>query len=308
MAPATMTVAVSGSHGLVGSACSTRLSADGHRVLRLVRGQPQNENEIEWDPRRGVTRPQAVEGIDAFIHLAGANIADGRWTRRRRELLWTSRVNATRALADSLTRLARPPRVLLCASAVGIYGDRGDEILTETSTPGSGFLADLCVAWEAAAASAARAQIRVVHLRFGAVLAATGGLLARLLGIFRAGFGGPLGRGAQYMSWIAIEDAVAVIRRALHDEHLAGPVNVVAPQPVRNREFAHTLGRVLHRPAVCRVPAFVLRLAFGQLADEVMLASTRVRPAILESCGFSFRHPTLEQALRAVLSRPATPA
>jgi len=303
-----MTVAVSGSHGLVGSACYASLSADGHQVLRLVRGQPQNQSEIEWDPRRGVIRPETLEGIDALIHLAGANIAAGRWTRRRRELLWTSRVDATRALAASLTRVTRPPRVLVCASAVGIYGDRGDEILTETSTPGSGFLADLCVAWEAAAADAARAGIRVVHLRLGIVLAGSGGLLPRVRGVFRAGLGGRLSNGQQFMSWIALEDLLAVIQRTLFDERLSGPVNVVAPQPVRNREFARTLGRVLHRPAICRVPAFVLRLAFGQLADEVMLASTRVRPAVLEACGYCFRHATLEQALRAALGQPAPPA
>jgi len=306
MTAAQSTVALTGGSGLIGFALRAALAEAGHPVLTLVRRTPTRPDEAEWAPERGVIEPQRLEGVAALVHLAGENIAAGRWSRRRMDAIRHSRIDATHALVDSLARLRSPPAAFLCASAVGIYGDRGDEWLTEQSNPGHGFLPDVCQAWEAAAATAReKLGARAVHLRFGVVLAATGGMLGRLLRPFRLGLGGPVGNGRQYLSWVSLADAVGAMQLALQDERITGPVNVVSPAPVTSREFARTLGRVLHRPAVLRVPATLLRLALGRLADEALLASARTKPAVLLDAGFAFRHPQLEGALRDLLQCPA---
>ncbi len=299
------TVAVTGSRGLVGSALAPALASAGHRLLRLVRGAaPPAAGALaaRWDPESGALESSALAGVDAVVHLAGESVA-GRWTESKKRRIRSSRVDATRGLAGSLARLERPPRVLVCASAVGYYGDRGSELLREESAPGTGFLAEVCREWEAATEPAARARIRVVRLRIGMVVSRRGGALAAMLTPFRLGVGGPVGNGAQWVSWIAIDDLVSAILHALDAESLAGPVNAVAPEPVRNRELAQALGRVLRRPALLPLPAFAARLLLGQMADELLLASARVEPARLRATGFSFRHATLEDALRHELGR-----
>lgn len=302
-----LTVAVTGTHGLVGSALTPALKAAGHRVLRLVRvgtaAPAAGERLARWDPESGALEPSALAGVDAVVHLAGESVAGGRWTAAKKRRIRSSRVDATRRLAEALARLERPPRVLVSASAVGYYGDRGAEILREESGPGAGFLAEVCVEWEAAVAPAARAGIRAVQLRIGMVLSQRGGALAAMLGPFRLGAGGPVGSGAQWVSWIAIDDLVAAILHALVTASLTGPVNAVAPESVTNRELARTLGRVLGRPALLPLPAFAARILLGQMADELLLASARVEPARLRATGFAFRHRTLEDALRHELGR-----
>lgn len=297
---------VSGSHGLIGSALVPDLVARGHRVLRLVRGAPPvPPGDVVWDPESGRIDREGLEGADAVVHLAGASIAAGRWTADRKERIRRSRVEGTRLLAEALAGLRQRPRVLVSASAVGYYGDRGDRWLTEDSGPGVGFLAELCQAWEAATDPAREAGIRVVTLRTGSVLSPRGGVLARVLPFFRLGLGGPLGSGRQYMSWIAIQDVVGAVGHVVGRDDLAGPVNLVSPHPVTNLAFTRTLAALLHRPAVLPVPAPVLRFLFGQLADEVLLASARVAPAKLRGSGYAFRYPELEGALRAVLDLTA---
>jgi uncharacterized protein (TIGR01777 family) len=297
-----MHIVVTGASGLIGSALLPRLSADGHRVTRLVRSQPApGEAAIRWDPEAGSLDAKSLEGIDAAVHLAGENIA-ARWTAEKKRRIRDSRVNGTRLLSDTLARLERPPQALVCASAIGYYGDRGDELLSEESPPGRGFLAEVCQAWEAAADAARHKGIRVVHLRFGVVLSPAGGALAKMLPPFRLGLGGPLGSGRQYMSWIAIDDAVGAIQHALATEALQGPANAAAPNPVRNREFTRALARVLRRPALVPMPAFAARLLFGEMADELLLASARVQPAKLLATGYTFRYPELEGALRHLLT------
>jgi hypothetical protein len=300
-------ILVTGSTGLVGSALVRTLAAGGHRVTRLVRPGRSPATPVSdahpWDPAAGTLDPGPLEGLDAAVHLAGENIAAGRWTPEQKRRIRESRVGSTALLAETLARLAAPPRVLVCASAVGYYGDRGAEVLSEDSPPGTGFLADVCRDWEAAAAPAARHAIRVVHTRFGLVLSATGGALPRMLLPFRLGLGGRVGSGAQYWSWVALDDVVEAIRHAIATAPLAGPVNVVAPAPVTNREFTATLGRVLRRPTLLPLPAVAARLALGEMADALLLSSARVVPARLRAAGFVFRFPTLEGALRGLLER-----
>ncbi|MBI4255412.1 MAG: TIGR01777 family protein [Candidatus Rokubacteria bacterium] len=300
-----MIVAVTGSTGLIGSALVPRLAAGSHLVIRLVRGAPATaagERQARWDAATGAIEPSDLAGVDAVVHLAGESVAGGRWTEARKRRIRESRVPATRRLCETLARLPQPPRALLCASAIGYYGDRGDEVLREESPPGAGFLADLCREWEAAAELAARHGIRVVQLRIGLVLSPKGGALAAMLPVFRLGGGGPVGAGAQWMSWIGIDDTLGAILHALTTEALAGPINVVAPAPVTNREFGRTLGRVLRRPAIVPFPAVAARLLLGQMADELLLASARVVPARLEATGYAFRDATLEGALRRLLA------
>lgn len=293
-----MKILLTGSHGLIGSALSPLLTSRGHRVVRLVRGDPgPDPDQIPWDPAAGRLDGTRLEGTDAVIHLAGESIAAGRWTAARKARIRQSRVESTRLLAETLARLHRKPAVLIAASAVGYYGDRGDEILVEDSAPGSGFLATLCRDWEAAAAPAQQAGIRVVHLRTGIVLSQAGGALARILPIFRAGLGGRLGTGRQFMSWIGLDDEVEAIHHALARDAVRGPVNLVSPQPVTNREFTTTLGRILRRPALLAVPAGLLRVALGELGGEI-LTSVRAYPARLLATGYAFRHTDLESALR----------
>ncbi|PTL36379.1 TIGR01777 family protein [Candidatus Methylomirabilis limnetica] len=292
-------ILVTGSTGFVGSALVPFLAAGGHRVTRLVRATPEHGiAEVQWDPEAGVMDIARLEGLDAVVHLAGENIATGRWTAEKKAKIRDSRVGGTRLLCDSLAGLKQPPKVMVCASAIGYYGDRGDELLTEESAPGTGFLAGVCCEWEAEAKPAVQKGIRVVHPRFGMVLSGAGGALAKLLPPFRMGLGGVLGTGRQYISWIALDDLLGVIAHALATEALQGPVNAVTPNPVTNQEFTQTLGRLLSRVTLFSMPAVAARLAFGEIADEVLLASQRVQPTRLLATGYRFCYPDLEGALR----------
>jgi uncharacterized protein (TIGR01777 family) len=258
---------------------------------------------VVWDPDAGRLDPATIEGFDAVVHLAGENVASRRWTAEQKKRIFESRVKSTQLLAGTLAQLSHPPRSLICASAIGYYGDRGDELLTEDSSSGSDFPSSMCRKWEEAAELAAKSGHRVLKLRIGVVLSAAGGALAVMLPPFRAGLGGALGSGRQYMSWIAIDDVTGVIQHVLSNESLSGPLNTVAPQPVTNREFTKTLGRVLGQPAFLTVPSFVLRLAVGEMAEALLLASQRVLPARLQSFGYTFRYPQLEGALRHLLGQ-----
>lgn len=295
-----MKIVIAGSSGLVGTALLPALRSAGHQTLRLVRRVPAAPDEIRWDPTSGDLDPVRVEGVDAVINLAGENIAGGRWTARRREAILRSRVDATHTIVQAIGRtVLRRPTVLLNASAAGYYGDRGDELLTEASPAGRGFLADVCAEWERQADAASVHGLRVTRLRFGVVLSSRGGALAKMLPLFRLGLGGRLGSGTQWMSWIGIEDAVGAILHSLREERCSGPINVVSPGPVTNAQFTAVLGRVLRRPAILPAPVWALRLAFGQMADEALLASGRVVPDRLLATGYRFCHPDLESALRS---------
>lgn len=296
-------VLLSGASGMLGTAIRVSLAAASIPTLQLVRRAPTEEGQLRWDPGsdQPVESTAPMEGSMAAIHLSGASVASHRWTESYKRELTASRVDSTRRLAQALSRLNRPPRSLLVASAIGIYGDRGNETLDESSALGSGFLADLCQAWEAATEPAAQAGIRVVHLRFGVVLGPGHGALQQMLPLFRIGLGARLGNGQQWMSWISLADAVAAVSFALAKTELSGPVNVTAPNPVTNAEFTRALGRQLRRPAVLAVPAFALRLMFGQMADDALLASARVKPAKLLAAGFQFTMPEIDQALFAAL-------
>ncbi len=307
-----MRVLVTGSSGLIGGALVARLVAEGHAVAVLVRpgsrptpsGAPAR---VPWDPGAGVLDPGAVEQagpFDGVVHLAGAGVGDRRWSPVVKEAILTSRTRSTVLLSEVLASLPTPPDVLVSASAVGIYGDRGDEELTEASFPGRGFLADVCRSWEASTAAAAQAGIRVVLLRTGFVLSQRGGSLGRQLPLFRLGLGGPLGSGRQYRSWITLEDEVRAVLHCLTTPGLVGPVNATAPEPATDATLAHALGRVLRRPAVLPVPSLVLRLALGaEMAEELVLASQRALPAALTASGFTFLHRDLDGALAATLAR-----
>jgi uncharacterized protein len=297
-------VAVSGASGLIGAALIASLEADGHRAIPLVRRAPRpGEDALRWDPASGAIMPAGPSVGDAIVHLAGESLMGLRWTAEKKRRIRESRTIATRLLVQTLTRLAKPPAVLVCASGVGYYGSRGDEVLSEESRPGTGFLADLAREWEAATATAIAQGIRVVNLRLGVALSANGGALAKMLTPFRLGLGGVIGDGAQWMSWIALDDVIGAIRHALTTDALRGPLNVVAPAPVTNAEFTRTLGRALGRPTLVPLPAFAARLALGEMADEMLLTSQRAVPARLQASGYRFRYPTLEDALRAVLGR-----
>lgn len=298
-----MKILVSGASGFVGSEAVRHLAAQGDEILRLVRRKPTDTQEIRWDPQANRLDPAPLEGLNAVVHLAGDPIAEGRWTPAKKARIRESRIQGTRLLAETLGSLDRPPQTLLSASAIGIYGSRGAEPLTEKSRPGKGFLAEVGVEWERATEPASRKGIRVVLLRIGIVLHPAGGALGKMLPPFRLGLGGPLGSGRQYMSWISREDLVGIIQHTLATPGLTGPVNAVSPRPVTNLEFTKALGRALHRPAFFPVPAFALKLLLGELADEALLASARVEPAKLKASGFQFKQPTLESALRAMLRK-----
>lgn len=299
-----MKILVSGSSGLVGSALVPVLIGRGHDVSRLVRSAEQvGEGAIFWDPLAGTVDQASIEGFDAVVHLAGENIAAGRWSPERKALIRDSRVKGTQLISETLSRLKSPPSVFISASAIGYYGDRGEQLLVEESPAGGGFLAEVTQSWEAATQPAAEKGIRVVILRTGVVLSSKGGALARMLPPFEMGLGGPLGSGRQYMSWISLADLVGVIELALGDERLSGAVNAVAPNPVTNKQFATTLGAVLGRPAIFPVPAVAMRLLFGEMADEVMLSSQRLEPRKLVAVGYRFQHRDLETALRHVLGK-----
>jgi hypothetical protein len=300
-----MRVLISGSSGLIGSAMSRTLVDGRDTVVRLVRGPASGDaTTVSWDPERQTIDRAGLEGFDAVVHLAGEPLL-GRWTAAKKRRIHESRALGTRVLADALATLARRPNVLVCASAAGFYGDRGDDVLTEQSTAGRGFLADVCRAWESAADPARQAGIRVVSVRTGLVLARAGGLLKALLVPFQLGLGGPIGHGRSYWSWIALEDLIAVYRFAIAREGLRGAVNAAAPNPVTNAEFARTLGTVLRRPAVLPVPPIALRLIFGrEAAQDAMLSGARIVPERLLEAGFKFQYPELEPALRHVMGVP----
>jgi hypothetical protein len=318
---------------MVGRAIGTALKDHGATVIQLVRRTPRGAEELRWDPaaaQGGFDRPERLEGLSAVVHLSGATVAGRRWTAAYKHEIAESRVRSTRVLAEALSGLKQRPEVLITASAVGFYGDRGDEILDEDSPAGAGFFPEVCAAWEEAANPAAEAGIRVVHLRFGVVLGAKGGALGQMLPLFRLGLGGKLGSGRQWMSWVSEADVAGAALFALDGGRLddgrlagvdgaelalsgaaklsglaklSGPVNVVAPQMVTNVDFTRELGRAVHRPAVVPAPAFALRLAFGEMADEALLASQRVRPKRLLEAGFAFRRATLAEALAVALAK-----
>jgi uncharacterized protein (TIGR01777 family) len=296
-------VLVSGASGLVGGALVPFLRTQGHTVLRLVRHAPRAADEIFWNPDSGEVALENAGEIDAVVHLAGAGIADARWSEARKKLIRDSRVRGTRVLAEALAARARPPRVVVGGSAIGYYGDAGDAWLDEASSAGAGFLADVTQAWEAAWAPLDAAGSRRVYLRTGVVLSPAGGALAKMLTPFKLGLGGPVGAGRQWWSWISIDDLVGAIGHALVTSGVRGPLNAVAPAPVTSAEFARTLGAVLRRPACLPAPAFALRLALGEMADEALLASQRVRAGVLAESGYRFRHENLEAALRHLLGR-----
>jgi uncharacterized protein len=298
-----MNILLTGSTGLIGSELVSFLSGK-HRIIRMVRRAQTGPDEIPWDPAAGILDKQALEGLDAVVHLAGESIAAGRWTAEKKRRILESRIKGTRLLAQALSHLFDPPKVWISISATGYYGDRGEEQLDEESDAGTGFLAELCREWEAATHPAMIRGIRVVIPRVGMVLSGKGGALRLMLPVFRAGIGGRIGNGRQYMSWIAIDDLIGMINHAIYNGSLHGPVNAVAPQPVTNREFSETLGRVLSRPARFALPSLAARIAFGKMADEVLLASARISPSRLAESGFKFQFPELEGALRHILEKP----
>jgi uncharacterized protein len=296
-----MKVVVTGSSGLVGQALVSFLQAQGCEVARLVRTAPKAERkEIFWNPDTGQIDSQSLEGFDAVVHLAGENLATGRWTKAKKQRIRNSRVLGTKLLSETLATLDRPPAVMVSASAVGYYGSRGTERLTEQSAAGTGFLAGVCQEWEQATRPAEEIGVRVIHSRFGVILSAQGGALAKMLTPFKLGLGGVLGSGDQYWSWIALEDTVRGIWHGLTSE-LSGPVNFVSPHPVTNREFTRSLGKSLRRPTIMTVPRFALRLAFGEMAEEALLASTRVEPTKLLSTSFDFVGSELDGVLDRIV-------
>lgn len=298
-----MNVLVTGSTGFIGSSLVSHLEAEGHGVTRLIRRDvASSQPQVRWDPEAGSIDADRLTAIDAAVHLAGEGIADGRWTEKKKARIGDSRISGTLLLSRALAGLDPRPRVLVSASAYGYYGDRGDEVLREDSKPGSDFLAEVTSQWEASTRPASEAGIRVVNARFGMVLGAGGGALARMLLPFRLGLGARLGSGRQYVSWVSLEDTVRVLSHVLEDDGLAGPVNVAAPEAVTNSEFTRALGRALSRPALFRAPALLLRALFGELGAS-LTASTRMEPARLVESGFVFRHPRLDGALEAALGR-----
>jgi uncharacterized protein len=305
-----MRVLISGSTGFLGAALVETLDGQGHSIARLVRPATARKNAagagaqtVAWDPVAGQFDATGAEGAEALIHLAGASIAGGRWNAARKELLRTSRIDATRHLSAALGNVRRPPRVIVAASAIGYYGNRGEETLTEASAPGNDFLAGLCREWEAEAARGAEFGARVVNLRFGIILAAHGGALPRMAMPFKLGAGGRLGDGRQWMSWLTLQETVSIIQFALTNSGLTGPVNAVTPNPVRNKEFTGVLAKTLHRPALFPAPAFALRLALGEMADALLLVSQKVMPSKLVDSGYPFLQLSLASALAEVFRK-----
>ncbi|MCU1453008.1 MAG: hypothetical protein JWN46_1154 [Acidimicrobiales bacterium] len=302
-----MQVAISGASGLIGRALREQLETDGHQVIALVRpgSAEAGPDDVRWNPAHGTIDAPRLEGVDAVVHLAGAGVASGRWTEEHRREVHDSRTLGTALLAEALAGLERPPSVLVSGSAIGYYGDRGDEVLTETSGPGDDFLARLCVDWERSTAAAEAAGIRTVHLRTGVVLSSEGGALQKQLLPFKLGLGARAGRGAQWLPWITIDDEVGAIRFAIERTEVSGALNLTAPEPVTNAAFTKALGRVLHRPAVLVIPKVVthLPLGIGPLADSLLFSSARVEPERLLSSGYEFRHRTIDDALAHVLRR-----
>ena len=297
-----MKILISGSHGLVGKALGSELSKGGHEIVSLVREKSEAASEIEWHPNQGSIDSERLSGFDTVIHLAGESIASGRWTDDKKRRIRESRVKGTTLLSEALARSSKPPATFISASAIGYYGDRGDELLNEESGPGNDFLAEVCLAWERATAEAEAKRIRTVHTRFGIILDQDGGALAKMLTPFRMGVGGRIGDGKQWMSWVALADVINGLKFVLANQTIGGPVNYVAPNPVTNAEFTKTLGRVLSRPTLFPIPEFGARLAFGEMADALLLSSQRVVPTVLNENGFQITRPTLEDALRNILA------
>jgi uncharacterized protein (TIGR01777 family) len=298
-----MKILIGGSHGLVGTALVKSLAADGHEVFRLVRHAPSQKTEVEWSPDRYSIALARIEGFDAVVNLAGESIAEGRWTDEKKRRIRESRVKGTKLLGDALANLTVPPKTFICASAIGYYGNRGDEILTEGSVPGDGFLAGVCAEWEQATALATEKGIRVVNARFGVILDTNGGALRKMLPPFRMGVGGRIGSGRQWMSWITLDDVISALEFALTQESLRGSVNFVAPNPVTNAEFTKTLGKVLSRPTLFPIPAFAVRLMFGEMGEALLLGGQRVAPKELLAHSYRFQHSQLEAALSNILQK-----
>jgi uncharacterized protein (TIGR01777 family) len=298
-----MKILISGSSGLVGRALAKSLANDGHEVVRLVRRKPSTATEIEWHPNEGHIDAERLQGIDAVVHLAGESIASGRWTGEKKRAIRDSRVKGTAILSESLARLSAPPSAFISASAIGYYGNRGDELLVETSPAGNDFLAGVCVEWENATRPAVEKGIRAVHTRFGIILDEHEGALGKMLTPFRMGVGGRVGSGKQWVSWIALDDVVNALKFLIADASTRGPVNLVSPNPVTNDEFTKTLGHILSRPTLLPVPEFALRLAFGEMADALLLVSQKVKPGVLDQSGFKFTWPNLETALAHILQQ-----
>ncbi len=295
-----MKVAITGSSGLIGSSLVSFLAEKSVTVSKILRENPEGD-DIFWKPEGGDWDSAFSGGIDGIVHLAGENIASGKWTRKKKAKIRNSRIEGTKRLCEHILKLPTPPSVFVCASAIGYYGDRGMEFLNEGSSRGSGFLPDVCLGWEEAAESLSKAGIRVVNVRFGIVLSKDGGALAKMMTPFKMGMGGKIGSGTQYMSWIAMDDVTGAIYHSLVTESLKGPINVTAPNPVTNKEFTNTLGEVLKRPAVVPMPAFAAKLAFGEMAKDLLLASTKVAPKRLSDSGYEFQYPELEPALKHIL-------
>lgn len=305
--PSALSIAVTGATGLIGTALVTQLRARGHTVRRILRSpRGADPGDVVWNAFMGAVPPKALSGTDAVIHLAGEPVAH-RWSDDRKRAIRDSRVRSTELLADAVRAMGTKPAVFLSGSAIGYYGDRGDDLLDESSGPGAGFLAEVCVDWERATTSIAAAGVRVVTLRTGVVLSPAGGALGRLLPIFRLGGGGPIGSGRQWLSWIGLTDHLRAMEHALYTDALHGPANLVAPNPVTNSDFATILGRVLSRPAIVPVPAFALELLYGEMARATLLAGQRVLPKALSGAGFTFETPTLEGALRTELRTAGEP-
>jgi uncharacterized protein (TIGR01777 family) len=298
-----MKVIITGGTGMIGRELQSLLNTGGNQAIALTRGAASGERQRHWEPAQEEYDPAWFAGCDAVVHLAGENVAGHRWTKSFKEKLWNSRIDVTRKLVSALKQLEDKPHTLISASAIGWYGDRGDELLDENAPAGAGFLCDLCTEWEAASHNAKDAGIRVVNPRIGVVLSPEGGALAKMLFPFKMGGGGVLGSGKQYMSWIGLDDVAGAIHHALMTDSIEGPVNCVAPHPVTNREFTKTLGKVLNRPTILPMPGFAARLAFGEMAEELLLASTRVKNGVLESTDYKYRTPTLEECLRHQLGR-----
>jgi uncharacterized protein (TIGR01777 family) len=296
-----MKILVSGAKGLVGEALIKALVKDGQQMFSLVRRVPKNESEIEWHPNQGKLDASRLEGFDIVVHLAGESIASGRWTDEKKQKIRESRVQGTTLLSEALASLSQPPSTFICASAIGYYGNRGDELLTEQSKPGDDFLSEVCVSWEQATQAAEAKGIRTVHARFGIVLDQKGGALKQMLMPFRMGVGGKVGDGKQWMSWIALDDVIRGLEYLIDKPSFKGAVNFVAPHPVTNAEFTRVLGRALLRPTLFPVPVFAARLAFGEMADALLLSSAKVQPKVLREHGFDFEFPTLQGALAKIL-------
>ena len=295
-----MKILITGASGLVGSALSPKLK-DEHQIITLVRTVAGNENEVQWNPEKEIKGVEKLEGIETVIHLAGENVGDGRWTEEKKKRIRDSRIIGTKVLCDALLKISQPPKTFISASAIGYYGNRGDEILTEESSNGDGFLAKTCVEWENASNGLKEKNVRVVHARLGIVLSKNGGALEKMLMPFKFGLGGKLGDGKQYFSWIVVDDVIDAIEFLISNETISGVVNLTAPNPVTNKEFTSTLGKILSRPTFFTVPQFALKLALGEMADVALLASQRVIPKRLQNAGFNFKFPELESALKHTL-------